>query len=93
MGTTFVEIDGDKGFWMRDHVLQLWLRLLAVHLKDPVCSDDPSVASKIRQIRDQWLLVSRGGFAGCVPHELGDAVSTDTGRKICKICSKKHQTG
>jgi len=81
MGTTFVEIDGEKGFWMRDHVLQLWLRLVSLHL-DPACADDSSETDKIRQIRDQWLLVSRGGFDGCVPHDLGDAVSTDTGRKV-----------
>jgi hypothetical protein len=40
MGTTFVTIregnTGDEpGFWMRDHMLELWLRLLALHLPEP----------------------------------------------------------
>lgn len=51
MGTSFVSIN-DKGFWMQDSVLELWLRLLALHIKDP--SKDEEVV--VRRIRDNWLL-------------------------------------
>jgi hypothetical protein len=75
MGSTFVEIDG-KGFWMRDGILELWLRLLALHVEDP---DEGSVG---RGIRDNWLLASRGHFGGCVPDGLEEAVSTPEGRAV-----------
>ena len=76
MGTSFVEIGG-KGFWMRDTVLELWLRLLALHVEDP--SDDSPLA---RRIRDSWLLASRGYFGGCIPDDLEEFVSTPEGRSI-----------
>ena len=76
MGTTFVGI-GEKGFWMRDSILELWLRLLALHIEEP--EDESSVG---RQIRDDWLLASRGYFQGCVPVRLEEAVSTREGRTI-----------
>jgi hypothetical protein len=76
MGTTFVEIGG-KGFWMRDSILELWLRLLALHI------EEPEVAGSIgQQIRDDWLLASRGYFLGCVPVRLEEAISTREGRAI-----------
>lgn len=61
MGTTFVRL-GECGFWMNDSVLELWLRLLALHLEDPASPD-----STVSTIRDQWLLASRGSFSGSVP--------------------------
>jgi hypothetical protein len=70
VGTSFVSI-GERGFWMRDSVLELWLRLLALHVQDPV--ESGGVTTKIR---DQWLLASRGFFNGCVPDGLEEAVST-----------------
>jgi hypothetical protein len=75
MGSSFVEIDG-KGFWMRDGILELWLRLLALHLEDPASGQ----TSVVRTIRDNWLLASRGYFGGHVPADLEDAVSTSEGR-------------
>ncbi len=78
MGTSFVHI-GDKGFWMRDGVLELWLRLLALHVPDP--AEPGTVASAIR---DQWLLASRGFFTGCVPHGLDEAVSTPEGEAVVR---------
>lgn len=74
MGTTFVEIGG-KGFWMRDSILELWLRLLALHVEDP--HEEASIG---RKIRDNWLLASRGYFGGHVPDGLEEAVSTPEGR-------------
>jgi hypothetical protein len=75
MGSTFIEIGG-KGFWMRDGMLELWLRLLALHLEDPA-KDETHV---VRKIRDNWLLASRGYFGGHVPVDLEDSVSTPAGR-------------
>ncbi|MBI5547368.1 MAG: hypothetical protein HY901_26085 [Deltaproteobacteria bacterium] len=76
MGTTFVDID-DRGFWMRDGFLELWLRLTALHIEDP--PTPPSIATRIR---DQWLLASRGYFNGCVPHDLGEFVREPEGRRL-----------
>lgn len=76
MGSTFVAI-GQQGFWMRDGVLELWLRLLALHVEDPPAA--PAVAS---QIRDGWLLASRGFFSGCVPDGLEEAVATPEGKAV-----------
>ena len=76
MGTTFVEINR-KGFWLKDGLLELWLRFVSLHIED-----SPDEHSEEHQIRDQWLLASRGIFTGCVPIGLGEAVSTETGRNI-----------
>ena len=44
MGSSFVGI-GERGFWMRDGLLELWLRLLALHIK---------VSAKGNQLRQQF---------------------------------------
>ena len=82
MGTTFVSLtdttsEGEIGFWMRDSVLELWLRLLALHIPEPSSDHDVSY-----RIRNQWLLASRGYFSGHVPHDLHSAMSTEIGRTI-----------
>jgi hypothetical protein len=76
MGSSFVEVN-DRGFWMRDGMLELWLRFLALHIEEPTEAD-----AEIRIIRDQWLLASRGFFSGCVPTGLDEQVSTPNGKKI-----------
>lgn len=76
MGTAFVEIGG-KGFWMQDSILELWLRMLALHVEE-----DPDESPIGRKIRDGWLLASRGYFGGHVPDGLEEAVSTMEGRAI-----------
>lgn len=76
MGTTFVGI-GNNGFWMRDGVLELWLRLLALHVEDTPDPQSPSHA-----IRTNWLVASRGGFSGCVPECLEEAVASPEGRRV-----------
>lgn len=78
MGTSFVTItdgtSGDEpGFWMRDEMLELWLRLLSLHLPEPT---DGGENSATPEIRNKWLLASRGYFNGCVPHEMEFACST-----------------
>lgn len=82
MGTTFVSLtdttsEGEIGFWMRDSVLELWLRLLALHIPEPTTDHETAY-----RIRNQWLLASRGYFGGHVPHNLHDAVSTEEGRQV-----------
>lgn len=76
MGSTFVGIN-NNGFWMRDPVLELFLRLASLHIEDQV--EDGSLAHKIR---DDWLLASRGYFSGCVPLSLDSDTSTADGKKI-----------
>ena len=76
MGSSFVEVN-ERGFWMRDWLLELWLRLLALHLKDPTKEHPLN-----REIRDRWLLASRGYFNGCVPVELNNAISTPLAREL-----------
>lgn len=84
MGTTFVTIDGEHGFWMQDCTLELWLRLLALHLPEPNDSDTAEKHSTIRQIRDQWLLASKGYFIGCVPHGMEDAATLTDGLLVVR---------
>jgi hypothetical protein len=62
---------------MQDGILELWLRLTALHLEEPT-----SPTSPVRAIRDQWLLASRGYFGGCIPDGVEDAVSTDEGKRL-----------
>ena len=77
MGSTFVGL-GEVGFWMRDGDLEVWLRLLALHLEDPI---EPGTA---QEIRDRWLLASRGDFNGCVPDGLEEAVATEQGARLVR---------
>ena len=84
MGTTFVTIDGETGFWMRDEILELWLRLLALHLDEPTASE-----SFTREIRDQWLLASKGWFVGWVPHNLEQIASRDDGSELVRSATRK----
>lgn len=76
MATTFVGIH-NQGFWMRDGLLELWLRLLALHIEEPTEED-----TLLRQIRDGWLLASRGYFTGCVPVDLEEHLATAEGQRI-----------
>lgn len=87
MGTTFVtlarEATGkDQGFWMYDGMLELWLRLLALHLPAPTNRGEYLATIKIR---NKWLLASRGCFGGCVPHGMADACATQKGRTTIRI--------
>jgi hypothetical protein len=70
MGKSFIHINGN-GFWMRDGILELWLRLAALHLEDQVEDHSP-----IHTIRNEWLLASRGIFNGAVHFYLEDNIST-----------------
>ena len=87
MGTTFVTLSRkspgkEPGFWMRDGMLELWLRLLALHLPEPTDSGEHQATLKIR---NQWLLASRGYFVGCVPHGMEEACSTQEGKAVVRM--------
>jgi hypothetical protein len=86
MGTTYVTLSRESsgkepGFWMRDGMLDLWLRLLSLHLPEPTDRGEHQATLKIR---NQWLLASRGYFTGCVPHGMEDACSTQAGRAVVR---------
>lgn len=66
---------------MADAMLELWLRLLALHLPEPV---DDRQRSLTFEIRNQWLLASQGFFGGCVPHGMDDACSTEEGTALVR---------
>ena len=90
MGTSFVTItDGtsgsEPGFWMRDEMLELWLRLLALHLPEPT---NAGGNSSTPEIRDRWLLASRGSFNGCVPHDMAFACATPERMKVVRAATK-----
>jgi len=86
MGTTFVALThgtsgNEPGVWMRDDLLELWLRLLALHLPEPTNSGENEATF---EIRNQWLLASRGYFGGCVPHGMENACATQGGRDVVR---------
>jgi hypothetical protein len=86
MGTTFVTLsrkvsEKDTGFWMRDGMLEIWLRLLALHLPEP---NDRGAHRATVEIRNRWLLASRGYFGGHVPHCMEDACNTHEGRAVVR---------
>jgi len=66
---------------MRDGMLELWLRLLALHLPEPTNDGEHQTTLAIR---NQWLLASRGYFTGCVPHGMEDACSTHEGKAVVR---------
>ena len=86
MGRTFVtitegNIGNEVGFWMRDPMLELWLRLLSLHLPDPDVTGHNRAAA---EIRNRWLLASRGYFNGCVPHDMEYACATAEGCHVVR---------
>ena len=85
-GTTFVTLARESpgkepGFWMSDSMLEVWLRLLALHLPEPTDSGEHQATIAIR---NQWLLASRGYFIGCVPHGMEEACATQEGRNVVR---------
>jgi len=87
VGTSFVTLaNGDEecdvGFWIQDAMLELWLRLLSLHLPEPNTNGENQATLAIR---NQWLLASRGYFLGCIPHGLEEACATHEGRNVIRI--------
>ncbi len=72
----------EPGFWMRDHMLGLWLRLFALHLPEPVPNGEFQATITIR---NHWLLASHIYFGGCTPHCMEEACETAEGRTVVRI--------
>ncbi len=70
---------------MRDSMLELWLRLLALHLPEP---NDYGEHESTTEIRNRWLLASRGYFTGFVPHSMEFACSTPENRAVVELSIK-----
>ena len=81
MGTSFVHIK-ENGFWVRDGILELFLRLAALHIDEPKDGDSFQACSQIYEIRNKWLLASKGYFTGCVPDCIDEIASDETGKLI-----------
>lgn len=62
---------------MRDDTLEIWLRLLALHVREPNRDEDLPL-----RIRDRWLNASKGYYMGCVPAYLDEAVATQEGKQL-----------
>jgi hypothetical protein len=91
MGSTYITFKNPAldqnlggGFWMRDGLLEVWLRLLSLHVEVPVINGAVIRESLATSIRDQWLLASGGHFIGCIPHGLEEAASTPEGKAIIR---------
>jgi hypothetical protein len=78
MGTTFVGIS-DRGFWVENSLLELWLRFLALHIEDPHKS-----GSLVTEIRDRLLTASCGYLIDHAPTALEEAVSTPAGEELIR---------
>ena len=74
MGSSFVEVD-EKGFWMNDSLLCLWLRLLALHVQSNLDQSAPEMVA-----REEWLLQSECHAPGFVVADL-DRVARDQNAK------------
>jgi hypothetical protein len=76
MSTTFVSIRGN-GFWMNDSILELFLRLLSLHIEESGAADSPALA-----IRNEWLFASRGYCTGGCPVSLEEHTTTAEGKAL-----------
>lgn len=61
---------------MRDSVLELWLRLLALQLNSP---SDAAIA-----YQRYWMTASCGAFNGCVPDHLNEIDDFADGREVVR---------
>jgi len=87
MGSSYTEFR-DKGFWSCDGLLEVWLRLLSLHLKGDVYTPGWQ-----HDLRDRWLCISGVGISGCI-HAALDEFLTDEERigivlEASDHCAKK----
>ncbi len=88
MGSTFISIN-DNGFWVRDGIIELWLRLAALHIEEPGDNMSHEDTNIVYDARNKWLLASMGYFSGCVPDYIDEISRTKTGKElILKTCRK-----
>jgi hypothetical protein len=76
MSTSFVNINGN-GFWMNDSILELFLRLLSLHIEDSREEQSPA-----RKIRDAWLFASLGYCTGFCPVDLEMHTNSPEGNAV-----------
>lgn len=62
---------------MNDSVLELFLRLLSLHIEDPLEERSPA-----HKIRDEWLFASRGYCTGFCPVNLEEHIATAKGKAL-----------
>jgi hypothetical protein len=74
MTTSFVNIR-DKGFWMQDSLLCLWMRLVALHIE---CGSNG--ADTLTRLRNEWMLQSGIAVPGVVVTDL-NSVADDNAAK------------
>ena len=71
MGSSYTSFK-DHGFWSRDGLLELWLKLLAHNLP----KDSPG-SEWLKLLREEWLLQSSGIFNGFVSAQLNELLDED----------------
>ncbi len=71
MGSSYTSFK-DHGFWSRDGLLELWLKLLAHNLP----KDSPG-SEWLKLLREEWLLQSSGIFNGFVSAQINELLDED----------------
>lgn len=71
MGSSFTGFRG-KGFWCDDSLLEVWLRVLALHLGEEVY--EPGWQ---HDLRDHWLAMSGLNIVGCIHPSLERFLTED----------------
>ncbi len=82
MGTTNVSLSPEAeapSFWIKDAWLEVWLRLLALHIDDPV-----TPGGLAERMRNDWLFATKIPHNGCVPHRLDETAAGPEGRAILR---------
>lgn len=79
MGNSYTSFK-DHGFWSRDGLLELWLKLLANNLPTDIHENE-----WLKPVREEWLLQSSGLFNGFVSAQLD--VFLDQDEKVRTIIS------
>jgi len=88
MSSTYVTVSGREGFWARDGLLEIWLRLAALHLPDPGPELGETNSAEVRRLREQWLLASRGWWTGMVPHDFEALQDNAVAMELAKAAAR-----
>ncbi|NML04502.1 hypothetical protein [Sphingomonas sp. G-3-2-10] len=66
MGSSFVTVDGQHGFWAVDSIHELWIWLVALNID---ASREPP-ASPVVELRNSWLTAGMMSLGGVVYNQL-----------------------